>query len=483
MIRRLLMTALLGLTACTPKARLPFPGQAIESDAGARHYDVSGNGRIDFTVQLGADGRAEVLEYDVDEDGHCDRRYRMSDYDPARVPHLIILLDSIPYEPIAAAHAEGRLWCFNAPEKVIPPFPTMSGLIFSQMLGAPPMPGMINRHYDRRRGAIDNRITKRFFGWRYPWQLRLDYHASYMENGQMFLDPRAWFPVELARIRETLDESPDRVTIVYVASTSGLLSKYGADSLDQIIDGLQQLALQLLYDRNGAINISVVADHGHNLIPPVRIDLGETLKNAGFRPTTRLKADRDVVFDIDGLVNYMGIHTRRPAAVADALLARQEVQLAMYQEQEAVLVRSAAGTALVEKRGDRYRYIPQDADVLDYTPVVEGLRRDGAVDRDGFVGSEAWFAATVDHQWPDAPPRIWDAFHGTALNTPDLMVTLRDGYCIGLGGFDFWIDMASSHGGLNQINSATVVMSTTDRVTGAMRTRDVLGVLEPSYHP
>ncbi len=483
MIRLLLIGGFLGLTACTPATRLPFPTEAIDSDGGARYYDVNGNGRIDFTVRHGPDGRAELLEYDDDEDGACDRRYRISDYDAARVPHLIILLDSIPFEPFARAHAEGRLWCFNAPQKVIPPFPTMSGLIFSQMLGAPPPPGMINRHYDRRRGKMDNRITKRVFGWRYPWQLRLHYHSSYLENGQMFLDPRGWYPVELARIRNTLDESPDRVTVVYVASTSGLLSKYGADSLDEIIDGLQQLALQLLHDRNGAVKISIVSDHGHNLMPPERIELGKTLKAAGFRLTSKLRTARDVVFDIDGLVNYLGIHTMRPAAVADTLLARDEIELAMYHAEDSVLVRSAAGTAEIEKRGDRFRYRPHDADVLDYADVIEVLRREGAVDQDGFVQDEAWFAATVDHQWPDAPPRIWNAFHGTAMNTPDLMVTMRDGYCIGLSGFDFWIDMASTHGGLNQIDSATILMSTTDRVTGPVRTRDVFSVLEPDYHP
>ena len=483
MNRLLIMTGVLGLAACTPTTRLSFPTEAIVSEAGARHYDVSGNGRIDFTVRTGPDGRAEVLEYDADEDGRIERRYRLSDYDAALVPHLVILLDSIPFEPIARAHAEGRLWCFNAPQKVIPPFPTMSGLIFSQMLGAPPTPGMINRHYDRRRGKMDNRITKRIFGWRYPWQLRLHYHPTYAENGLMFLDPRGWYPVELARIRKALDESPDRVTIVYVASTSGLLSKYGVDSLDEIIDGLQQLALQLLYDRNGAVKISVVADHGHTLMPPERIELDETLKAAGFWPTTNLRTARDVVFDIDGLVNYMGIHTFRPAAVADALLDRDEIELAMYQAQDVVLVRSAAGTAEIEKRGDRFRYRPRDADVLNYAPIVELLRREGAVDQDGFVADQAWFAVTVDHEWPDAPPRIWNAFHGTALNTPDVMVTMRDGYCIGLGGFDFWIDMASSHGGLNQVNSATIIMSTTDRVTGPVRTRDVFSVLEPDYHP
>ena len=153
---------------CTPLSRLSFAAEAINSDNGARHYDVSGDSRIDFTVEAGPDGRAEVLKYDVDEDGRYERSCRIADYDAGSVPHLIILVDSIPFEPMATSHEHGRLWCFDPPQKLIPPFATMSGLISSQMLGAPPTPGMINRHHDRRRGKMDNRITKRVFGRRYP---------------------------------------------------------------------------------------------------------------------------------------------------------------------------------------------------------------------------------------------------------------------------------------------------------------------------
>ena len=63
MIHLLLIAGILGLAACTPTTRLSFPTEAINSDDGARHYDVSGNGRVDFAVRAGSDGRAEVLEY------------------------------------------------------------------------------------------------------------------------------------------------------------------------------------------------------------------------------------------------------------------------------------------------------------------------------------------------------------------------------------------------------------------------------------
>jgi hypothetical protein len=472
------------LAGCGPRgARLTFPTEPLRAEAGVRHYDTDGNGRADFAITHAEKGRMAALAYDDNQDGRYDRSYRLADYASDRVPHLIILLDSIPYEPIARAHADGRFSSFHAPQKVIPPFPTMSGLIFSQLLGAPPTPGMINRHYDRRRGQIDNRIVKRAFGWRYPWQLRLHYHPSYWENGQMFLNPRAWYPAELARIPKVLDESPDRITIVYIASTSGLLSKYGVECMDEIIDQLEQLCLQLLYERNGALKISLISDHGHNDAPPERISLDDTLRKAGFRPAPKLSRDHEIVYDIDGLVGYIGIHTRRPQEVAAAVLTRPEIELAMYLEGERVIVRNRDGAAFIEHRGGRFRYEPIDGDVLSYGAIVAELVAEGALDESGFGDDRRWFEVTVDHYWPDALRRLWDAFHGAAINTPDVMFALHDGYCVGLSSFDFFVDMASTHGGLNQVNSATFVMSMTARVDRPLRTRDVLRVLESEYHP
>ena len=47
--------------------------------------------------------------------------------------------------------------------------------------------------------------------------------------------------------------------------------------------------------------------------------------------------------------------------------------------------------------------------------------------------------------------------------------------------FESMIDMASVHGGLNQIITAAFLLSTTGRATAPLRTRDVLRTLEPDY--
>lgn len=472
------------LCACAPADRITFPSVPIRSDATGLYFDSNGAGGADFALlRSQEDGQVTLLGYDDDEDGEFDRLYRLSDYDNDTVPHLIIMLDSIPFNTILDYHARGGLAMFPPPVKVIPPFPSMSGVIFTQLLGGPPLSGMINRHYDRRKGSMRNRIVERATGDLNPWQTRLHYRPKYWENGLMFLRPRSWYPVELFRVRAALDESPDRITIAYVASTSGHLSRHGDRGMDEVLAQLDSLCLQLLHERNGALKISILSDHGHNLVPATRTGFEDDLRDAGFRVRDRIEDERDVVCEIDGLVSYVGIHTKRPAEVADVLLRRSEIELVTYLSGERVIVRDGEGTAAIAHRAGAFRYVPMDHDVLGYEQVLQTLRSEGLVDEEGFVSDRTWFDATVDHEWPDAPRRLWDAFHGLAVNTPDLMLTYRDGYCTGLGFLDMFIDMASTHGGLDQQESAAFVMSMTGRARTPLRMSEVMETIEPDYDP
>ena len=190
---------------------------------------------------------------------------------------------------------------------------------------------------------------------------------------------------------------------------------------------------------------------------------------------------------------------RAGAEQADALLVESESLDARVRGEDVDFVNQARERtlgirALVPGEGGRGSAVTSTSDlspeaVLRMAEETVALARATAGDpaaglpEAGFADDRSWFEATVDHQWPDAVRRLWDAFHGAAINTPDVMFTLRDGYCVGLGAFDFFVDMASTHGGLNQANSATFVMSMTARVDRPLRTRDVLRDLEPEYHP
>lgn len=473
-----------------PSKRLTFPVAPICSGSDGRVYDTDADGRPDFSIGPGPHGNLDVLSFDDNEDGSPDRVYRMSDYADGEVPHLIILFDSIPFQPVLDRWRRAGWTFFAPPQKVIPPFPTMSPVIFSRMLGAPPQMGAINQYFDRAADERVDRIRQRAAGDGNPWERRLTYRMDYWDNGMAFLEPRDWFHAELAQAKAAFDASPDRVTIVYLASTACMLSKYGRAGLEECLDGLEQLTLQVLLERRGAVKISVTADHGHSLAIGKRIDVPDILKSAGFRPVSHLRGDdesssrsRDVVVELDGLVNYVGMHTCSPADVALALVMRPEFSLAMYLSGDRVVVRSSAGSACVEFRQGRYRYRAIDADVLGYAPVIEQLTRGGSADADGFIGPEAWLAATADHHWPDAPVRLWNAFHGMVVNTPDVMAVTSRGYYVGLAWMSWFIDMASTHGGLDQDDSATFLLTTTGRGHGPLRTDALMRMIEPTYDP
>jgi hypothetical protein len=226
-----------------------------------------------------------------------------------------------------------------------------------------------------------------------------------------------------------------------------------------------------------------MADHGHNLMKSEFISLQNILNDAGFTVQDKIESDSDIVIDTEGLVTYVGIHTRRPSAVADVLLKLPQTELTLYMAGDRVIVRNTMGSAAIEKKEGKLRYVPIDFDVLDYQPVIDALNKSGKIDAEGFASDDVWFDATVDHEWPDAPPQIWEAFHGIVVCTPDLMVTLHDGYYNGFTLFESFIDMASIHGGLNQINTATFLLSMTGRANRPLRSCEVLKTIEPDYVP
>lgn len=279
-------------------------------------------------------------------------------------------------------------------------------------------------------------------------------------------------------MKRTLDESPDEVTLVYVHSASGMLSRLGRDGLDETLDGARQLCLQLLYERHGALKISMLADHGHNLMLSKNVHVGEILSKAGFHVTDTIQSEKDVVLELDGLITYAGVHTRQPKRVADVMLARPETQLAMYMDGDRVIVRDAKGSAAVECHDGLVSYKAIDRDVLSYEPVIKKIGGDASR-----ITEKQWFDATIDHEWPDAPRRIWDAFHRNAISPPELMLTFVDGFCAGVPSYEKYITMKSTHGGLNQVNSATFVMTMTGRIDHPLRTEDVIDALEPGYIP
>ncbi len=304
-----------------------------------------------------------------------------------------------------------------------------------------------------------------------------------MDEGLSFLHPEEWYSAELAMARKAVDDSPDRVTVAYIASAASMVCKFGKPGAEHVLDGAKRLCLQLLYERRGAIKISMMADHGHNYMLSKNASLDEMLIAAGYHPAEKIRGDKDCIVEINALVTCAAVDTLHPAEVSAALCRNEQVELAVYADGPRTIIRTADGSAAVECRAGQLRYVPIDADVLDYLPLIARLKAEGKMDPEGFASDDVWFNRTIDEHWPNAPRRVWDALHGRFINAPTLFLSLKDGFYSGLSAYEKYIKMESTHGGLNQVNSATFVMTMTGRLKGPVRHEDVISVLQPGFEP
>lgn len=477
------LSAALLAAGCTPRDHLHFPEHPVSQSPAAVVFDTDFNRAPDFALLTDGpdEPRGGRLAFDDDEDGTPDRLFDLAEYADDDVPHLVVLLDSIPFASLRDRHAaDPRMSVFGPPVKVIAPYPSMSAVCFSDILHAPPMPGPINRHYDPRpqHHGVTNLIAKRLGGHRNPWQQRLHYNIGYRDNTNAFLKPRPWMKAEFARALQSFDASPDLNTFVYISSTASMLFKYGEPALDEVFDELNRFVAQVLYERRGAVKISVVADHGHNLMKTRWVDVEEHLEDGGFRVTKKPRFPErpdDVYLEQDGLLTWFGVHTVRPEAVTDHLLTLPEIETVAHVRGEDVVVRTPAGEARIAKRDHQFTYTPVRGNPLAFPAELCDVP----------LSADDWFHRTADLAFPDGAVRLWDAFHGGTRQTPQVMATLQDGTCAGIGWFLWFVDPHSTHGGLNQVNSATCAMTMTGRLDGVgpLRSREVMGLLMPEGPP
>ncbi|HEY1683293.1 MAG TPA: hypothetical protein VGG19_00900 [Tepidisphaeraceae bacterium] len=460
------------LAGCAPSARLRFNMHSISATPRTQWFAI--HRPHDFGITFNKHGRIDALLYDDNGDGTIDHVYHLRNNDPAKLPHFVILLDSIPYQTLADRYAAGEFRWFDPPVKVISPFPSLTKIAYTQVLHAAPTLGMIDEYYDPKTDKIRSGFAARFFGYREPWEYRLDYAAPFSDASAAYLNPRPWYHAELELARQEFDQSHKKVTIAYLASASCMVCRYGRQGANEVLDGAARLCLELLYEHHGQIEISMMADHGHNYMVSQNIEVSRALRNAGFRVGPHLRNKNDVVLELSGLVTYAGIDTYQPAAVSDILLKQTGIQHCYYMDSNTLIIRDHTGAAKVETHNGLFRYTAITSDVLRYADVISSMRAEHQMNADGYASANAWFRATINAEYPAGPQRLWQAFHGETQHTPTLMFTTLDGYCAGLPYLQHFIHMGSTHGSLNQINSATFLMTMTHRTKNDLQSPQVL---------
>jgi hypothetical protein len=241
---------------------------------------------------------------------------------------------------------------------------------------------------------------------------------------------------------------------------------------------VESLCERIVFERRGRVKITLLADHGHNMFENRRATFAELLRKHGYRPTNRLRKDRDVVVIEYGLVTYADFYTSDPVGVGTCILTDPRVEFVCYPDQDAVVVRNEDGLARIRRGDGGYYYDASGGDPLKLAPILERLKAEGGLTTNGEIIDQALFVATIHHEYPDPLRRLWEAFHGLVDQPPDLIANLRDGTYHGNGFFAAVMGrVASTHGALNSVNTTTFAMTMLGELPPAMRSVEVLPAL------
>ncbi len=433
-----------------------------------RYYDTDKDGSIDYIEEQSDEGIVALLKYDTNRDGKCDLETAAPAFLTKDVRDLVIIVDSVPYPMVEELWQSGHFRQFNKPGRVISPFPVMTDLCLTEFFGLTPCRAVEASYYDGRK--LSNRFHSYLNGDTSPWLCKMDYHLRFLGHSLAYLNPEPWFDHELRRIQRHFLAGDSENFVAYCVGTSALGAQRGRSGHLNGLIRLDKFCQWLIHETKGQVQITLLSDHGHNLMPSTRLDLREALKQLGFNVCNKLNMPSDVVVPEYGIVTCAGVYTGIPNVVAHALVSVDGVDLVAYldQKDDQVVICDESGTAKISKLGDKYCYKPVSGDPLQLAGVLERLRAEGK-GRDGFFSDDELFAATCEHVYPDGVHRMWRAFHGLVKYTPDVLICVEDGYHCGSKMMTDLIDLQAAHGNLFSLSSCGFAMSTAGSLPPVIR--------------
>src|SRR5712691_8021595 len=206
-----------------------------------------------------------------------------------RPRRLLLCLDGVPYELLEQAKSRGLFDKFCAPARLLSPFPTMTNIALSAMLGASAPLGYETIYFDRTALELRGGISK-YLGRRTPdkatssYMDQLDYQEPLPFEFLVYVAPETVWRADMRRFRERFRAAPqDRDYFAFLKGTDGLLHIRGAERLNVALASLDQL-LREIQDWCGAeTEIVMFSDHGMNLQKNRRVPLQTHLRRCGFQ--------------------------------------------------------------------------------------------------------------------------------------------------------------------------------------------------------
>lgn len=465
-----------GTLPTAPQERVPLTGGGY-----CDRYDLNDDDRIDYEVDVDAAGRATLLRYADEAAASAADAGRSTTVDlPAhRATHdvaprqLLIILDSVPYDVVRDYYDHGGLRIFGAPGRVVSTYPVMTDPALCTFFDVLPCPGIESQRFNGQRlvGGLGDYLDE----VNMPWLRCVQVALNPLDHGPAYLWPRIWLKHELRDIERALfDERPDDPRLIaYCVATSAHGALRGRDGHQISLVLVDRFCEWLMARSRGRLEITLMSDHGHNLLPSKRVLLRDQLKRMDWTIRDRIGTPRDIVVPEFGPVSCAVIYTTLPRDVARDVVGMEGVELVSWldESQDVIHVLGRDSEATIRRTNDgALQYLAERGDPL---RVLATRSNEQTVTRN----DAEWFETTWDADYPDAVHRLWRAYHGLLAVTPGVLVSLQDGYFCGSTTFTDWIDLAAVHGNLARPGSTGFAITTAGDLPAATRMEDLAAAL------
>lgn len=403
---------------------------------------------------------------------------------------LFLALDAVPHAMMAELHARGVFPNYGPPTRVVSTFPSLTEVGFTGLfrpLGAGKADGYEGGHFD----AATRRMVTGGQAVHHPGELPgYEYYFDFLRHTQgafiaMYAAPFFAARRDLAKIAPLIAAHPQQRTFFgYIGSTDSTAHLDGEEKTIRLIRMVANHVEQLRRDYAAAhqqpLEVVLFSDHGFYWGDMRALNdrtFRRDLKRHGLRLTDNLRHDQHVATLFKRNINGVDLYAApdRVADVAEVLLGRLGTDLVMTPQSDHILVQASHyGDGIKSARiratanMSRLAYEPVNGDPLNYAPVVGALRAAGLLDENGFAAADDWFAASHAHFYPDAPYRIWDAFHGLVLNPASLLLSTLESWEFGgkvtRAGAALRGGLIGTHGALARDSSSAFVMTTDSSV-------------------
>ena len=384
-----------------------------------------------------------------------------------RPRRLLLCLDGVPHKLIEGERSRGLFDSFKSPARLLSPFPTMTNVALSAMLGATPPAGYESLYFDRKARELRGGISK-YVGRRTPdkvpssYMEELDYQEPLPFEFLIYVAPEKVWRADMQRFRERFKAAPqNRDYFAFLKATDGLLHAQGPKRLAVALESLDKILKEIRSYCGDETEIVMFSDHGMNLEENRRIPLASTLQRRGFK----------VVIPAFGLCSYAALYCDEDVIpeVARASAEVNGVDFAVYKDAAEVVIESSRGQARIEYEAatDSYRYVTVSGDPLQLGSFPNTFATDAV-----------WFERTAGHRYPNAVANVYKSlFTPRVKHTADVLISMNDGYYYGWNAFGRFVRLRATHGNALQSSSNAFLMSTHRNFPAFVRADDAKTLL------